>query len=608
MALRFDQAEQIAKEIAALSLVVIADQVDTSRCVAPSLSGDGVQPLIVFNPTGGLRTDVVTAHLCLPEATEGLEVVGPDGRVLPHQVATEPINEKERLFFHREAAPEEMGSYLSMVRGGRLLNYAVHQVRVRPTGQEAEVVLTIGKRGTPNRAQVAMAQAQIEELVAQGHVSRFIIRTLMAEPSDLTFVAPELPPHGYATFTIRPAQEPPAAKGEAGRPSDPFALENDLFALQVDPSDGTITITDKTNGGVYPGLNRFVDGGDRGDTYNYCRPEQDRIVAEPAELPDVRLVRHGPVWQTLEIAQTYRLPHSLRPDRESRTEKTADVTIVSRVSIYAGVPRVEFETTVDNQVQEHRLRVHFPVPVCVDHAHTEAHFYVARRPVPQVAAELDTGAWIEQPVPTVPQRGWADVSDGQVGLMVANRGLPEVEFIPDGDGTTIALTLLRCVGLLSRDDLHCRRGRAGSLLPTPEAQCPGRYTFHYSLIPHSGRWEGARAQAEAFRAPPRAVAAGVCSGSLPPRANLVQADPPAFALTTIKQPEDDSAPGLIVRGVNLSDEPVAVHLRTWQAFDRATRTNLNEAPLESLSLNDDGTVTFSARPWEIVTIRWEGIA
>ena len=606
MALRFDQAEQIAEEIATLSLAAIADQVDTSHGVAPSSSKDGVQPLVVFNPTGGPRTDVVTTRLCLPEAPSALEVVGPDGRVLPHQVATDPI-EEERLFFHREATSDKMGSYLSMVRGGRLLNHVIHQVQVRPTGREVDVLLTVGKRGTPNRAQVAVAQAQIEELVAQGNVSHFIIRTVMAEPSDLTFVAPELPPHGYATFTIRPAQEPPAAsRGEAGPSSDPLALENDLFALQVDPSDGTITLTDKASRVVYPGLNRFVDSGDRGDEYNYCQPERDRIVAGPVAPPNIRVVRHGPVWQTLEIAQVYRLPRSLRPDREGRTEETADVTIVSRVSIYAGVRRVEFETTVDNQAQDHRLRVHFPVPVCVDHGHTEAHFHVAQRPVPQVSAELDTSAWIEQPVTTVPQRGWADVSNGQVGLMVANRGLPEVEFIPDDDGTTIALTLLRCVGWLSRDDLHCRRGRAGSLLPTPEAQCPGRHTFHYSLIPHSGRWEDGRAQAAAFRAPLRAVATDVRSGPLPPIASLVQADPPSFVLTAIKQPEDDSAPGLIVRGVNLSDRPVTVRLRSWQTFDRATRTNLNEAPLESLSLDDDGAVTFSARPWEIVTIRWEG--
>lgn len=283
-----------------------------------------------------------------------------------------------------------------------------------------------------------------------------------------------------------------------------------------------------------------------------------------------------------------------------------DVPIVSRVSLCPGVCRVDVETTVDNYAQDHRLRVHFPVPAIVDHAHTEAHFHVARRPVSQVPAEADTRDWVEQPVPTVPQRGWADVSDGQVGLMVANRGLPEVEFIPDGAETVIALTLLRCVGWLSRDDLHCRQGPAGPRHFTPEAQCPGRHVFHYALIPHAGDWNQAHAQAEAFRVPPRAVAATVHAGPLPPVASLVQAEPATFVLTAIKQPAEGGSPGLIVRGVNLSDRPSTVRLRPWRDFSRIAQVNLNEVLVEPLLPDDDGAVTIPTRPWEIVTVRWRG--
>jgi hypothetical protein len=35
----------------------------------------------------------------------------------------------------------------------------------------------------------------------------------------------------------------------------------------------------------------------------------------------------------------------------------------------------------------------------------------------------------------------------------------------------IALTLLRCVGWLSRDDLSTRRGHAGPYMATPGASC-----------------------------------------------------------------------------------------------------------------------------------------
>jgi hypothetical protein len=638
---RFDQAEQVGQEITAQSLTAIAAQVDTS--------GDAPGPLVVFNASGGPRTDVVAARLRLPDAPDALEVVGPDGRVVPHQVVADPGG-RERPFFHLEATPAEIMTYMGLVQGGRVLNHVIHEVQLHRADDQVHVLLVLGESGAPDQAHLALAQAQIEGFIATGDVGRFLIRTVIAEPSELVFIAPDLPPYGYATFNVCSARQAHALTGQQPSHAGLIAfkreetsgspiLESDPFVLQVDPSDGTLTLTDKHSGVVYPGLNRFVDGGDRGDAYNYCQPEEERLVAAPVAPPGIRLLEEGPARGTLEIAQVYRLPRSLRPDRRGRLEETVDLPIVSRVSLYPGVGRVDIETTVDNLAQDHRLRVHFPLPVRADHAHTEAHFYVARRPIPQTPQVLktavgDTSDWVEQPVPTVPQRGWADLSDGQVGLMIVNRGLPEVEFIPDGEQTIIALTLLRCVGWLSRDDMHCRQGHAGPELPTPEAQCPGRHTFHYALIPHAVRqdcakpppgtrqavrqdcakpppgtrqasgWEQARVQAEAFRAPPRAVAAGVHAGPLPPVASLVRVEPPSFALTAIKQPEEGETPGLVVRGVNLSARPATVRLRPWRGFNQAARVNLNEEFLEALALDEDRAVAFGARAWEIVTVKW----
>jgi alpha-mannosidase len=159
--------------------------------------------------------------------------------------------------------------------------------------------------------------------------------------------------------------------------------------------------------------------------------------------------------------------------------------------------------------------------------------------------------------------------------------------------------------------MHCRRGHAGPGLPTPEAQCPGRHVFQYALIPftgaHAGSDKEARAHAEAFHAPLRAVAAGAHSGPLPPVASIVQVEPSAFALTTVKQPEARSLPGLVVRGVNMSDQPITIHLRPWRVFTQVARVNLNEEFLEPLLAERDGTITLYARPWEIVTVRWRGI-
>ena len=171
MALRFDQAEQIGEEITAQSLATIAGCVDTTGCQSPSGELQITQPVIVFNPTGGPRTDVATTRLFLPGAPDTLELIGPDGRMVPHQVAADASAES-RLFFRVEVTPEEFTNYLSMVEGGRLLNYVIHQVELRHAGDEVHVLLLMGKSGEPDHDRIAVAQAEIEALTTRDAVSR----------------------------------------------------------------------------------------------------------------------------------------------------------------------------------------------------------------------------------------------------------------------------------------------------------------------------------------------------------------------------------------------------------------------------------------------------
>jgi alpha-mannosidase len=378
-------------------------------------------------------------------------------------------------------------------------------------------------------------------------------------------------------------------------------IENDLFLVEADPTSGMLTVTDKVSGAVFPQLHRFVNGGDRGDEYNYCPPENDCLITAPAELPSCRVVESGPVRQTLEIAQTYRVPAGLMLARTHRSDDLIPLPITTRVSLSAGVPRIDFSTTVENHATDHRLRVHFPTPIVTDVSHAEGHFDVLERPL-----ELpgDTQDWPEQPTPTQHQRAFVDVNDvndGNIGLLVANRGLPEYEVIPGEEGVTVALTLLRCVGWLSRDDMHCRRGHAGPGLPTPDAQCLGTHTFEYALIPHSGGWENAYAQAHAFNAPLRAVAAPRSGGQLPLELSFVKADPADFVLTAIKLPEGGE--GLIVRGFNITGESQDVTLHLDRGWRRATRVGLDESFQEELTV-EGNSVRFRAESKQIVTLRF----
>jgi alpha-mannosidase len=192
-----------------------------------------------------------------------------------------------------------------------------------------------------------------------------------------------------------------------------------------------------------------------------------------------------------------------------------------------------------------------------------------------------------------PQKRFVDVSNGVSGLAVLNRGLPEYEVLRDGPGLTqgqsaLAITLLRCVEWLSRGDLATRRGPAGPLEHTPEAQCLGHHEFDYALVPHQGSWEDDDAlvlrEAQAFNTPltSRVVVTQEHAGLLPSRASLVEVEPRALVVSALKRHIDGL--GLVVRVYNPLDHEVEARITPGIAFQHVFMTNLLEERQQPLEL------------------------
>jgi mannosylglycerate hydrolase len=215
---------------------------------------------------------------------------------------------------------------------------------------------------------------------------------------------------------------------------------------------------------------------------------------------------------------------------------------------------------------------------------------------------------VEQPRPEVPQRAFTDISDGKSGLMVANRGLPEVEVLKNAQGNAeIALTLLRCVGWLSRDDFSTRKGHAGPFMETPGAQMPGQWVFDYSIIPHSNTWATAFWQAYAFDAPLRAISTGVHAGNLASTVSFVETTPETFVVSAVKPAGDGHA--WLVRGYNITGEPISVTLKPWMPFKKVALVNLAEENQTGfLQPDQTGCVTFPVRAHQIVSVMFQPIS
>ncbi len=408
-----------------------------------------------------------------------------------------------------------------------------------------------------------------------------------------SFSPGELPPVGLSFFAFRLTYERAPAASKAG------ILENELFQVTFNGADGSVRVTDKRTGLTYDGLNAFEDGGDAGDEYTYSWPARDAKVS--LDPKSVLVSTEGrPPFQALVIRGVVRAPARVAADRGSRSQDRVDIGIESRLSLCVGAPRIDVRTTVVNTAEDHRLRVMFPLGAPAEQASAEGIFSVDDRPVTPVDASAFSD-WVEPPS-TNPQKSFVSISSGPRGLAVANRGLPDHEVIQDANGrAVIALTLLRCVGWLSRPDLLARKGNGGWTLPTPGAQCRGTHVFEYSIIPHAGSWKeaGVPGLANQFAVPPLVFSLGDGSRAAGEARFLVQVDRREIGLSALKKAENGD--GCILRLWNASGETVAASVRFSAPARSVRRTDLAERRRESLQ-ESSGAFVVEFPPWKIVTL------
>ncbi len=273
---------------------------------------------------------------------------------------------------------------------------------------------------------------------------------------------------GYGWQRFQPV--PPVHPATATDPGGPVVLSNGLVSVAVDAMAGTFSLN-----GV-PGYGRLVDGGDLGDSYNYSPPAGDSFVDSP-ETVAVRVLESGPVRARVAITATYLLADHIDGGSKARVG-TQTTEIETTLEVRADEPAVRVTTTFVNQSRDHRLRVHLPLPEPARTSRAECAFAVVER---GLTAE---GRADERGLPTAPARRF--VSAG--GLTVVHDGVCEYELIdittdPEGDrATTMALTVLRSTGMLSRAGMAYRPFPAGPVTPVEGLQMAGkRITLHYAV-------------------------------------------------------------------------------------------------------------------------------
>jgi alpha-mannosidase len=469
---RFDQAEDIAREIAQESMLALTN-------AACNPAGNELT-LCVFNPLGHARGEVVTANIDIPSALpwKHVSIVADGDAEVP-------------------AVMEDLGN-------------ALH-IRYDPL------------RGHPQHVPVRRWRA--------------------------TFRADGLPAVGFQRLTLRPTAKSRTIPA-AGLSVSTDKIENEFLRVELRP-DGRFDLTDKLNGNTYRQLLHFEDGGEAGNGFSHQPPAEERVVTSLGQPAEVSICRDTPFEATLQIRRELRIPEGLAPDRLSRSDRLAACGLCTQISLRAGSPRLDIVTTVDNQAGDHRLRLLLPTGIAGAHA-------MAGMPCDDVRRPPNGGKSV------LPFQGRVAVSDGRRGLMIASDDLFEYE-LADDEASTLALTLLRAT-----DQIGCGFSNPEHALPT--AQCLGRRSFRYSLIPFGSDPEPARREARnAVVAPVAVVGHDAEDASLPG-----YLPPPPLQLQRERLAGLDlSAPEITLCALKRHGQRDSIVLRLLNSSVKACDTTLN---------------------------------
>jgi mannosylglycerate hydrolase len=358
-------------------------------------------------------------------------------------------------------------------------------------------------------------------------------------------------------------------------------LLNGLLEVAVGRT-GLIELADTRSGARFRSLLALESEADAGDTYTFA--PSDSVPVDRAAWSKPRIVARGPLVGALELRTALR---------------GGGVRARLTLALHAGSPVLRCTLDLENGVGNHRLRVRMP-------SGAPGNVVLAGGPFGPIRRErrsVDPARYPrETPVMTAPAQRFVAAAGGLGGLAVLAPGFFEYEHEPGGD---LLVTLLRCVGELSREGLPTRPGHAGWPTPTPEAQCQGRERIQLALapvtigqlqrvVPIVELWE------DAF-VPPRAIWLRQATPLTPPAIDL-GLEGEGLVFSSLKPSEGDGR-RIVFRCYNATGEPVEGRLLTDSPLASVERTRADEREGRRLPLEDGGTeVRFMAGPHEIVTL------
>ncbi len=426
------------------------------------------------------------------------------------------------------------------------------------------------------------------------------LRTLKSATYRVSFLLKEIPALGYELLYFIPLKNP----SENDLKPSSNTLENEFYKITIH-ENGTFSIYDKDLRNTFDGLGIIEDRGDWGDEYDYSPPKDpraDQKITNENVKAQIALFEAGPAKTTIQIKYNLSTPIALSPERTERSKIMRDLPITTFITLYPQVKRIDLQIDLDNQAQDHRIRLLFLTPLQAEKIHVDGHFAVIARSI-----QLPEGVhWKQPPSKTNHQLKFISIEEKSVGFTLCNQGLPEYESYKEKNGNiTLAVTLLRSIGWLALPHLVTRAEIAGPALATPEAQCLGKHTFKLAIITHKEAYLKSKSfkTAHELNIPLKTFNPTVMRTAirihdhiflrgipillpqdyfgekyLPERLSFLSVEPEHLILSACKKAENASA--LILRIYNLATTPCKGIIKLFRSIKQVTTVNLDETEIQ----------------------------
>ena len=406
-----------------------------------------------------------------------------------------------------------------------------------------------------------------------------------------------LPSMGYRTLYIEPHV---AGKLLAAEKSSEALLENAFWEITLN-DDGTLRLLDKASGLIYDRALEIEESSDDGDEYDYSPSREEWRLTSAQGEHEVEVIHEA--WQSRAVIR-HRMAVPADLAERSARQQTGTLEAELTVTLSHNSRRIDVEARLGNHADDHRVRVLIPTPFTADTVLADTQFGSLTRPVQDEAmANWQEEGWKEAPLPVWNLLNYAVLQERRNGMALFTEGLREFEVTGERQ-KTFALTLLRGVGVLGKEDLLLRPGRpSGIKMPVPDSQMRGQLTCRFSLFSFNGTpvSAGVAQQARSWLAPVHcynkipwdAMKLNRASFTTPCSYSLLTLAPNGCVLSALKKAEDRDE--MILRLYNPSEtRSCDVALSVNREVQACCETDMNE--VRKAQGEEGSAITGSFRP------------